>query len=141
MSSSGDITVLLQAWAGGEQSALDNLMPLVYNELHRIARRHWSQQPPGHTLQPTALIHEAFLKLVRHGDQAIENRAHFFALASTAMRQILVNHAEASLTQKRGGDAILVPLSEVDPAVESQAREVLALHEAKTRQLLNTASF
>lgn len=103
-------------------------MPLVYNELHRIARYHWSSQPRGHTLQPTALIHEAFLKLVGHS--GVQNRTHFFALASTAMRQILVNHAESSLAQKRGGGLANVPLEERDLAVQEEAKEVVALNEA-----------
>ena len=128
----GDVTRLLSAWASGEARALDELMPLVYEELRRIARRHWSGQRQGHTLQPTALIHEAFLKLVGQGDKAFESRTQFFALASTAMRQVLVNHAEASLAQKRGGGQARVSLDAIDPAVQQQAQDVCALHDALT---------
>ena len=129
---SGDVTRLLSAWTGGDQQALDQLMPLVYSELHRIARRHWGGQPQGHTLEPTALIHEAYLKLVSRGEKTFESRNHFFALASMAMRQILVNHAEASLAAKRGGDQQTVSLDDVQPVVE-EAKEVLALHDALNR--------
>ncbi|MCX6625780.1 MAG: ECF-type sigma factor [Acidobacteria bacterium] len=124
------MTRLLSAWADGDTHALEQLMPLVYNELHRIARHHWARQPEGHTLQPTALIHEAFLKFVHRGDKPIVDRVHFFALASTAMRQVLVNHAEASLAKKRGGGEAHVPLENANPAVEKEAEEVLALNAA-----------
>ena len=128
----GDVTRLLSAWTEGDEHALDALMPLVYNELRRIARHQWSSQPQGHTLQPTALIHEAFLKLVGRGDKPFQNRTHFFALASTAMRQVLVNHAEASLAGKRGGGQAKVSIEEVDPAVHREAKDVLDLHAALT---------
>jgi len=131
MNPPGDVTRLLAAWTAGDQHALEQLMPLVYDELHRIARYHWSRQPEGHTLQPTALIHEAFLKLVGH-EKPFQNRTHFFAVASTAMRQVLVNHAEASLAQKRGGGQAEASLEEVNPAVQQEAKDVLALHAALT---------
>ena len=135
MSPPGDVTRLLSAWAEGDPHALEQLMPLVYNELHRIARHHWRSQAQGHTLQPTALIHEAFLKLAGEGDKAFQNRTRFFALASTAMRQVLVNHAEAHLARKRGGGQADISLEEVDPAVQQEAKNVLALNEAlKTLQ-------
>jgi len=130
MNPPGDVTRLLAAWIEGDPHALQQLMPLVYDELHRIARAHWSDQPQGHTLQPTALIHEAFLKLVGSGDKAFQNRTHFFSVASTAMRQVLVNHAETSLAGKRGGGLRNVSLSESDAALKKEAREVLALNEA-----------
>jgi RNA polymerase sigma-70 factor, ECF subfamily len=131
MDSPGDVTRLLAAWTEGDPHALEQLMPLVYHELHRIASHHWSHQAKGQTLQPTALIHEAFLKLVRHGgDKPFQNRTHFFALASTAMRQVLVNHANASLAEKRGGGQRSISFEAVDPAVQMEAREVLALNEA-----------
>jgi RNA polymerase sigma-70 factor (ECF subfamily) len=107
-------------------------MPLVYNELRRIARYHWSSQPDRHTLQPTALIHEAFLKLVGHGEKPFQSRTQFFALASIAMRQVLVNHAKASLARKRGGGQAKVPIDEVTSAVHQEAKDVLALHAALT---------
>ena len=108
-------------------------MPLVYGELHRIARIHWTSQTPGHTLQPTALIHEAFLKLVDQQRKPYENRTHFFAVASTAMRQVLVNHAEANGALKRGGGLASVPLSEAALAIQKEARDVLALNDALNR--------
>ena|ERR1035438_3662141 len=126
----GDITRLLSAWTEGDARALEDLIPLVYHELHRIARRHWSGQPEGHTLQPTALIHEAYLKLVGQGEKSFENRTHFFALASMAMRQVLVNHAETRLAGKRGGGVGKVSMEGIDVAVEQEAKEVLALHDA-----------
>ncbi len=125
----GNVTQFLQAWKGGDPQALEQLMPLVYNELHRIAQYHWGGQRRDHTLQPTVLIHEAFLKLKSHGG-AFENRTHFFALASRAMRQVLVNHAKAKLTSKRGGGDVQVPLMQADIAVYQEAESVLALHEA-----------
>jgi RNA polymerase sigma-70 factor, ECF subfamily len=125
-----EVTQLLNQWRQGDPQALPQLMPLIYNELRRIARRHWSGQQPGHTLQPTALIHEAYLKIAGSpGEKPFERRTQFFALASTAMRQILVNHAEANLAEKRGGDQDRVPL-EADLSVERQSRQVCALHDA-----------
>ena len=128
--SDDNLTVLLKSWANGDEAALDRLMPLAYRELHRIAQQRWRGQQPGHTLQPTALIHEAYLKLMGQGQKTFENRAHFFAVMSMAMRQVLVNHAEASLTAKRGGGKINVPLEEAEAAALREATEVLNLHEA-----------
>lgn len=132
MDSYGQVTRLLSAWSGGDAKALDELMPLVYAELHRIARYHWSRQPKGHTLQPTALIHEAYMKLVSQAEKSFASKNQFFALASMAMRQILVNHAQTSMTQKRGGGQANVSLTDAEYAVQQEAREVLALHEALT---------
>jgi RNA polymerase sigma factor (TIGR02999 family) len=133
MDSSDNVTRLLSAWTGGDQHALDELMPLVYAELHRIARRAWSSQQSGHTLQPTALIHEAYLRLAGRGEQSFDNRTHFFAVASMAMRQVLVNHAQASLAAKRGGGLEMIPLEEAEHALRQEAKEVLSLHEALQR--------
>jgi len=130
MDPSGDVTRLLSAWTNGDHEALDELMPLVYGELRRIAQHQWSGQPSGHTLQPTALIHEAYLKLVNHGPRTFQSRAHFFAVASMAMRQVLVNHAEARLAGKRGGGQADIPLDEIELAVQRESAEVLALHAA-----------
>jgi RNA polymerase sigma factor (TIGR02999 family) len=126
----GNLTVLLKSWADGDQAALDRLMPLAYSELHRIAQQRWRGQRPGQTLQPTVLIHEAYLKLVGQGQRTFENRVHFFAVMSMAMRQVLVNHAEASLAAKRGGGKINVPLEEAEAAALRESTEVLNLHEA-----------
>jgi RNA polymerase sigma factor (TIGR02999 family) len=126
----GDVTTLLAAWGKGDPSALDKLMPLVYAELHRIARRVWNQHQQIHTLQPTALINEAYLKLANAESASFQDRCHFFAVASTAMRQILVNHAKSRLAGKRGGGRANVSLDEVQRAVEDEAAEILSLHEA-----------
>jgi RNA polymerase sigma factor (TIGR02999 family) len=128
--STDDLTVLLKSWAEGDNAALDRLMPLAYSELHRIAQQRWRGQQPGHTLQPTVLIHEAYLKLMGQGQRTFENRAHFFAVMSMAMRQVLVNYAEASLAAKRGGGKINLPLEEAEAAALREATEVLNLHEA-----------
>ena len=127
--SAENLTVLLRSWANGDADALDRLMPLAYSELHRIAQQRWRGQQPGHTLQPTALIHEAYLKLMGQGQRAFENRVHFYAVMSMAMRQVLVNHAEASLAAKRGGSKINVPLEEAEAATLREATDVLNLHE------------
>src|SRR5258708_5275013 len=113
MNSSGEVTKLLSAWTNGDPHALEELMPLVYGELHRIARRCWTGPPHGHTLQPTALLHEAYLKLASQGEKTFQGRAHFFAVASMAMRQVLVNHAEATLAEKRGGSTESVALEHI----------------------------
>jgi RNA polymerase sigma factor (TIGR02999 family) len=120
----------LSEWRSGNQHALEKLTPVVYGELHRIARRVWGQQRPGHTLQPTVLIHEAYLKLVRQKDRTFESRAHFFAVASMAMRQVLVNHAEGSVAAKRGGKTHAIPLDEAQTASLEEETDVLLLHDA-----------
>ena len=126
----GEVTKLLAAWSKGDQTALNKVMPLVYAELHRIARRAWSQHPHGNTLQPTALINEAYLKLANAENASFQDRCHFFAVACKAMRQILVNHARSRLTGKRGGGLANVSLDDVQPAVHQEAVEIVALHEA-----------
>jgi RNA polymerase sigma factor (TIGR02999 family) len=126
----GEVTRLLAAWSEGDKHAFNQLMPLVYAELHRIARHAWNGQNPGNILQPTALIHEAYLKLMHAEEPVFQGRSHFFALASIAMRHILVNHARNSLSAKRGGGRVNISLDEVEPAVHQEAAEVVALHEA-----------
>jgi RNA polymerase sigma factor (TIGR02999 family) len=126
----GEVTNLLAAWSSGDQSALNTLMPLVYNELHRIARRAWSQYPRSDTLQPTALINEAYVKLANADNATFQDRCHFFAVASKAMRQILVNHAKSRLSAKRGGGVVNVSIDDVQPAVHQEASEIVALHDA-----------
>jgi RNA polymerase sigma factor (TIGR02999 family) len=126
----GEVTRLLGAWSDGDRQALNDLMPLVYAELHRIARRAWSGQRPGDTLQPTILIHEAYIKLIEQENPAFQDRNHFFAVASTAMRHILVNHAKANLAAKRGGGGVNLSLDDAEPLVQREAAEVIALHEA-----------
>jgi RNA polymerase sigma factor (TIGR02999 family) len=131
--SQGEVTSLLAAWGKGDQSALNELMPLVYNELHRIAKRSWNGQNQGNTLQPTALINEAFLKLAGSDNTAFQNRGHFMAVACTAMRQVLVNHALSHRAAKRGSGDVAVSLDDVQLAVHQEAAEVVALHEALDR--------
>ncbi len=104
-----DVTRLLHRLREGERSALDELMPLVYGELRRIARAFMRRQRPGHTLQPTALVHEAFLKLFDETKPDVEDRAHFLALMARVMRQVLVDHARAATAGKRGGGEARVP--------------------------------
>src|SRR5262245_9962737 len=101
--SASDVTQLLTELQGGHPEAAAQLLPLVYDELRGLAARHFQRQPANHTLQPTALVHEAFLKLVGNPNAEWKNRVHFFAVAATAMRQILVNHAESRNALKRGG--------------------------------------
>jgi RNA polymerase sigma-70 factor, ECF subfamily len=129
MSPKGEVTKLLAAWSKGDQSALNKVVPLVYAELHRIARRAWSHHQDN-TLQPTALINEAYLKLANAENASFQDRCHFFAVASTVIRQILVNHAKSRLSGKRGGGRGDVSLDEVQPAVHQEAAEIVALHEA-----------
>ena len=129
MDPQGEVTSLLAAWSKGDETALNKLMPLVYNELHRIARRAWNEQRYGNTLQPTALIHEAYLKLA-DANATFQDRCHFFAVSCAAMRQILINHARKRLAAKHGGGRTKVSLDEVQPAIHQEATEIVALHEA-----------
>jgi RNA polymerase sigma factor (TIGR02999 family) len=127
-----DVTRLLDAWSGGDRSALDRLLPLVYHELRQVARRRLESEREGHTLQATALVHEAYVRLAG-GDLQWQNRAHFFALAATAMRRILVDHARSRAADKRGGDAEVLSLDRtgIDPtAREGDVIELLALDQA-----------
>src|SRR5262245_34927027 len=119
-SPSQEVTELLIAWSEGDQIALDQLMPLVNQELRRIANRHFAREHPAHTLQPTALVHEAYLRLIdqRHVDW--QNRAHFFAVAARMMRRILIDHARARHMAKRGGAAAKISLD--DEAILSPQR-------------------
>lgn len=133
MGSQGEVTSLLAAWGKGDQNALNELMPLVYNELHRMARRAWIGQDHANTLQPTALLNEAYLKLAGAENASFQNRCHFFAVASTAMRQILVNHAKSRLAGKRGNGQIKLSIDDLQLAVSQEAAEVVALHEALER--------
>lgn len=126
-----DITKLLDAWSGGDGEALEELMPLVYDELRRMAKAYMHSQPSGHTLQTTALIHEAYLKLAGQKEKRFANRAHFFAVAARAMRHILVNYANARRAQKRGGDEKKVVSLDSVPVVSSErAEEVIRLNDA-----------
>jgi RNA polymerase sigma-70 factor (ECF subfamily) len=116
-----NVTALLRAWSGGDQAALDQLIPVVHGELKRIARRYMARERQGHTLQPSALVNEAFLRLVDVHGVPWHDRAHFFALSAQMMRRILVNHALARGAGKRGGEARQVSLDEA--MVASPARD------------------
>ena len=128
-----DVTVLLRRVREGDRGALDDLMPLVYGELRRIAGAAMRRQAPGHTLQPTALVNEAFIKLFERGEADVADRAHFLALMSRVMRQVLVDHARAVAAAKRGGREPKVPWdTNVDAGMLDRATpvELLDLHVA-----------
>src|SRR5687768_12452717 len=124
-----EVTRLLADWGRGDRSALDKLFPLVQAELRRIARRQMSQERPGHTLQATALVNEAYLKLAGQEGFEWHDRAHFYAVCAQVMRHILIDHARGHARDKRGGGAIQVSLSEV-AAIDEQSGDFLALDEA-----------
>jgi len=121
------ITVLLQAWSRGDLGARDRLIPLVYDELRAQAARHLRRERGGHTLQPTALVHEAYLRIVQQRDVKWESRAHFFALAAEMMRRILVDHARARGAAKRPPRDLQVPLVEDMATIAAPALDLLAL--------------
>ncbi len=127
------VTVVLHAARGGDPGALSEAFQLVYEDVRAIARARVSRLGVGSTLDTTAVVHEAYLKLARHGEMAWEDRQHFFAVASAAMRQVLLDHARRHLSIKRGGGAAHVPLTDVDAAIDVQARDVVALDAALTR--------
>src|SRR6185369_15679335 len=129
-SSSSEVTQLLDAMRQGDQVAFEKLLPLVYDELHRIAGRYMARQQHGHTLQTTGLIHEAYLRMANQEEKRWENRAHFFAVAATVMRHILVDHARARQRDKRGGDALKVSLDEAIAKADDRALEITALDDA-----------
>ncbi len=130
-SKASKITQMLREWSDGKQEALDNLLPLVYDELHRQAASFLRKERQGHTLQTTALIHEAYLKLIDRRDVNWESRTHFFAVAAQAMRRILVDYAKAKYREKRGGDNIKLSLEEATlVAAEEKGVDLIALDEA-----------
>jgi RNA polymerase sigma factor (TIGR02999 family) len=142
-SSTHEVTGLLRAWSGGDQAALQKLTPLVYEQLHRIAQRYMAAERSDHTLQATALIHEVYLRLVDVGGINWQDRAHFFAMCAQLMRRILTDFARARRFQKRGGDAVHIPLDEGlvvsrEPdgdlvAVDDALTALAALDERKSR--------
>jgi RNA polymerase sigma factor (TIGR02999 family) len=125
-----DVTLLLAKWREGDANAFDRASAVVYPELRRIADAYLRRERPDHTLQPTALIHEAFLRLTGTGDLKFESRKHFFALAAQLMRQILVDHARSIKAQKRGGGAARVSLDSVRDYSPNVADQFLAVHDA-----------
>ena len=132
-SSAGDVTGLLLAWGRGDAKALEELIPLVYDELRRLAERYLHRERAGHTLQPTALVNEAYLKLVNQKRVAWKNRGQFFAVASQTMRRLLVDHARRHHADKRGGGVTHVPLEEEQAPAPAREVDVLALDEALER--------
>jgi RNA polymerase sigma factor (TIGR02999 family) len=127
------VTQLLMDWSHGDDSALTELTPLVYEELRRLAHHFMEGQRPGHTLQTTVLVNEAYLRLADQTNPNWQNRAHFFAVAARAMRQILVNYAKSSRAQKRGGGAVRIELDESAILSPEQSKEIVDLHEALDR--------
>ncbi len=126
------VTKLLKDWSSGDQTALDKLMPLVYDELRRLAHQHMRHERPGHMLQTTALVNEAYMRLVDQSEIRFENRAHFFGIAARLMRRILVDEARQREFAKRGGGMIQLPLDEAANAPQEQAANVVALDDALT---------
>jgi RNA polymerase sigma factor (TIGR02999 family) len=127
------VTQLLQQWSHGDDSALVELTPLVYEELRRLAHHYMEGQSPNHTLQTTALVNEAYLRLADQTNPSWQNRAHFFAVAARAMRQIVVDYARSQRSQKRGGGALKVELDEAAIVSPEQSKEIVDLHEALER--------
>jgi RNA polymerase sigma-70 factor, ECF subfamily len=127
------VTQLLQQWSHGDDSALTELTPLVYEELHRLAHHFMEGQRPNHTLQTTALVNEAYLRLADQTNPTWQSRAHFFAVAARAMRQILVSYARSTCAQKRGGGGARIELDEAAILSPEQSKEIVGLHEALER--------
>ena len=127
---SPNVTGLLLQWGEGDASALEQLLPLVYDELHRIARKHMGHENPGHSLQATALVNEAYMRLVDAQNIAWRDRTHFLAVSARIMRHILVDHARARHYQKRGGDAVRVVLDEALIVSNEPAQDLVALDDA-----------
>ena len=131
--SSHQITLLLTDWSKGNELALEQLMPLVYDELRQMAARYMRRQPSGHTFQTTELIHEAYLKIAGQDGKNWQNRAHFFGVAAKAMRHILVDYARSKHSQKRGGWQERVTFTEDDLATNGRSEEIVALDDALNR--------
>jgi RNA polymerase sigma factor (TIGR02999 family) len=132
MTSPEVVTQLLNDWSKGDQTALDQLMPLVYAELHRLAASYLSRERSDHTLQPTALVNEAYLRLIDQKNVAWDNRAQFFGIAAQMMRRILVNHARDRHADKRGGHVLRVSLDDAISFFEERDVNLVALDEALT---------
>ena len=133
LSSQKEVTQLLGAWSGGDERALDKLIPLVQPELHRLAHHYMSRERAGHTLQTTALLDEAYLLLVDHNKHDWQNRTHFVAAAAQLMRRIMVDHARERHALKRGAGALKVTLDEAAAVTETRSEDLLALDDALER--------
>ena len=128
-----DLTRILSEAQEGRAASAQELAAVLYGELREIARREMADERAGHTLQPTALVHEAYLRLVGEGSGSFENREHFFAAAATAIRRVLVDHARKRAREKRGGNLARVPIDDVDPVAPIPVSELLSLDEALDR--------
>jgi RNA polymerase sigma factor (TIGR02999 family) len=126
----GELTVLLSEWRAGDQAAFDRLLPIVYEELRRLASAYMRAERPDHLLQTTALVHEAYLRLVDHPEVSYETRHHFFAVAAQVMRHVLVDYARARRRAKRGGGVPPVALEDVAVISDERAEEVIAVDSA-----------
>jgi RNA polymerase sigma factor (TIGR02999 family) len=126
------VTGLLQAWGSGDETALEGLIPLIYQELHRIARRYLNRERPGHTLQTTALINEAYLRFADARRVPWQDRTHFFAIAAQMMRRILVDHARSRQNLKRGGAVRHVSLDDALTVCRERSAELVKLHDSLT---------
>ena len=131
-SSPSDVTQLLLDWSNGDKAALDKLVPVVYEELRRLASYYMRRERPGHTLQTSALVNEAYMRLVDYRQMQWQSRAHFFAVAAQAMRRVLVDHARKQRFAKRGGGAVNVSLDESLAVSQKQAADLIALDDALT---------
>jgi len=130
--SSKDVTQLLLAWSNGDKEALNRLIPLVYEELHRLAARFMRREDPGNTLQTTALVNEAYCRLIEQKDVRWQNRAHFYGIAAQLMRRILVDHARSRVRAKRGGAAQKISLDETAVIPQSPSSQIILLDDALT---------
>jgi RNA polymerase sigma factor (TIGR02999 family) len=130
MASQEQVTLLLDQWSHGNEAALNELIPLVEAELHRLARQYMSRERAGHTLQTTALVNEAYLRLAQVHDVRWESRAHFFAISARIMRRIMIDHARSRQQLKRGGGAVRMTLDEGAVLADERSAELLALDEA-----------
>ena len=139
MLSPEDLTQLLSRWEAGDEEALEQLTPLVYDELRRLARRYMGAERPDHTLEPTALVHEAYLRLIKDSPPHWESRSHFYGIAARLMRRLLVEHARGHQAAKRGGGAVHLSMDLAEPAglaraaMPARAAELLALDRALDR--------
>lgn len=132
-SSSKQVSQILQEWGKGDPQALDKLMPLVYGELRRLAQQYLRRERPDHTLQPTALVHEAYFRLVDQRNVSWQNRAHFFGIAAQVMRRILVDYARRHGAAKRGGSVVKVSLDQVTSGAVDRPDDLVAVDEALNR--------
>jgi RNA polymerase sigma factor (TIGR02999 family) len=129
----GQVTQLLERWSGGDQSALEELTPLVYNELRNVADAYLRRERPDHTLQATALVNEAYLRLIGQKHGRWEGRKHFYGIAARLMRQVLIEHARKHKAEKRGGGRVTVTLDHYNEVADTPDVDILAVHEALER--------